>query len=87
MTKDQLYRGYLSMCFTTKKALELVNDAEEYARDQALAFAIFRDNFQREERKRVREEEKRLGGMITWIGRSDEEIYAQFIESQNNNTK
>lgn len=60
---------------------------DEYAKQQAIAFVVFRQDFQREESRKVREEQKRLGGMFTWVGRSDEEIYDQFIESQNNNNK
>ncbi len=55
----------------------------EYAKQQAIAFAQYRDEYKREERRKVKEEEKRLGGMITWIERPDEEIYLQFIEQQN----
>lgn len=72
----------LSWNASEKLASQLHEKIESYAKQQAIAFATFRDNYQREERKRVRGEEKRLGGMITWIGASDEAIYTQFIESQ-----
>jgi hypothetical protein len=59
----------------------------EYSKQQAIAFATFRDEFKRAESRRVREEEKRLGGMITWMPQSDEYIYNQFIEQQKTQTK
>lgn len=54
-----------------------------YAKQQAISFATFRDLYHREERRKVKEEERRLGGMITWDYSSDDYIYNQFIEQQN----
>lgn len=56
---------------------------DEYAKQQSISFVAFRDNYRREQSKRVKEEEKRLGGIITWDYSPDEEIYDQFIEQQN----
>lgn len=60
-----------------------LNAMDEYAKQQAITFAVFRDLYHREERRKVKEEERRLGGMITWDYTPDGEIYNQFIESQN----
>jgi hypothetical protein len=70
-------KGY-DMVYLTPYAAAKAMD--EYAKQQAIAFASFRDSFKREESRQVREEQKRVGGMFSWIGRSDEEIYNQFIE-------
>lgn len=55
---------------------------EEYAKQQSLLFTTFRENYQREERRRVKKEEERLGGMISWIGMPDDKIYDLFIADQ-----
>jgi hypothetical protein len=60
---------------------EIPSAMDEYAREVALAFCIFRDNFKRDELRKVKEEEKRLGGMITWVAATDEYIFNQFIQS------
>jgi hypothetical protein len=62
------------------KTIEAAMD--EYAKQQAIAFAAFRELYHREERRKVKEEENRLGGMITWSYTLDDKIYDQFIESQ-----
>lgn len=54
---------------------------DEYAKEVALAFCKFRDDFKRDELRKVKEEEKRLGGMITWVAATDEYIFNQFIQS------
>lgn len=83
MTKGEilnLYRHFSNASTTWLYEDDARKAMDEYAKQQALSFGVFRDKFKREESRRVKEKEKRLGGMITWIGASDEEIYNQFIE-------
>lgn len=70
--------GNLMHPFSKKEQL-----LKEYAKQQAIAFSVFRDEYKKEELRSVKAEEKRLGGMITWIQTSDERIYEEFIEQQN----
>lgn len=62
---------------------EVYKAMDVFGKQQAIAFATFRDLYHREQRRKVKEEETRLGGMITWDYSPDTYIYDQFIEQQN----
>jgi hypothetical protein len=86
MTKEEIISDQLGSIYHSKTSDELSQFhlcMDEFAKQQAVAFAVFRDLYHREERRKIKEEERRLGGMITWDYTPDGEIYNQFIESQN----
>lgn len=53
----------------------------------AIEFSNFRDDFKRGESWLVRQEEKRLGGIITWIGVDDHHIWLQYEASRGKEIK
>jgi len=57
----------------------------ERLKEEAFMFAEFRDEYRRAESFSVRIEEKRLGGMITWIGADNEHIWEQYQASKKSN--
>ncbi len=69
------FRGYT--CFQC-----LFEERVKFAKTTALSFATFRDNYKKEELRKVKETELRLGGMITWISASDEKIYEEFLKDK-----
>lgn len=88
MTKDDLIAqiyGEVDVTQSINQMDEPISNAmDTWAKQQAIAFAQFRDLYHREQRRKVKEEEKRLGGMITWDYSPDDYIYDQFIEQQQN---
>lgn len=74
------------ICFELKPleilSIQTYEAMEEYAKQQSLLFTTFRENYQREERRRVKKEEERLGGIISWIGTPDDKIYDLFLQDQ-----
>lgn len=48
----------------------------------AIEFCKFRDTYKRYESQMVHIEQLRLGGMITWVGTSDENIYEAFLKGE-----
>ena len=56
--------------------------AKEVAKQESIEFAKFRDEYKKNEYREVMKEQERLGGIFTWIGTSDEEIYKAFQQSK-----
>lgn len=89
-TKEELIEHFadksLYPIFVLSEHEDTVHKAmDEYAKQQVFAFIKFKEEYQREERRKVIEEQARVGGMFSWIGASDEKIYEQFIEKQSQN--
>lgn len=91
MTKEEILKGNYEKVFYPQKYESKVNRKltesfalpamDEYAKQEAIAFAQFRDDYKRAESDSVHREQVRLGGMITWKGADDEIIYKQFLAS------
>ncbi len=88
LTKEQILESIITdgtgIEVTQSEALEAM---EIYAKQQSIAFAEFRDRFKHEENIKMTQEYKRVGGMFTWVGASDEHIYKLFSNPETNNIK
>jgi hypothetical protein len=51
-----------------------------YAKEIAIAFANYRDDYKREENRKFHAVSERLGGMPAFQGKTDEELFNQFIQ-------
>lgn len=58
---------------------------EEYAKQQALLFTLFREKYKKDELSKVDKEQKRLGGVFSWIDTPDDKIYDLFLKEQEDN--
>lgn len=74
------------ICFELKPleilSIQTYEAMEEYAKQQALLFCIFRDNYKKDELSRVKKEQDRLGGMFSWMSTPDDKIYDLFLKEQ-----
>lgn len=50
--------------------------------NECIKYARFRDEYKRRESYSIRLEQKRLGGIFSWFGASDEKIYEAFIKKE-----
>jgi hypothetical protein len=61
---------------------EIESAMDAFAKDIALSFSTFKAEYQRLELQKVKEHERKIGGMITWIGAPDEKIFQEFLKQQ-----
>jgi hypothetical protein len=81
MTLYVIYVFIRSNIQSIKKIRNMLR-VDEYTKQQAIEFVAFRELYHREQRRKVKEEEERLGGMITWDYTPDDQIYNKFIQKQ-----
>lgn len=88
MTKEKVLRKLyhvdddsdLQLSITLNPEVYYINKAMDiYSQQQALLFVEYRDRFKTEESRRVKKEADKLGGMFSWRGASDKNIYDLFI--------
>lgn len=89
MTKEEILRKKLELAgidlITSVPQFKtgIYNAMDEYAKQQVFEFLKFKEKFQRKERADFHKECVRLGGLFSYVGASNENIYNQFIEQQN----
>jgi hypothetical protein len=89
MTAEQIRNKHCNDCslLEAQEYNNVVVAMEEYAKQQSISFTAFRDNYRREQLKKGREEQKRLGGLFTWDYTPDEQVYELFIAQQSEECK
>jgi hypothetical protein len=55
---------------------------DEWARVMVVRFQHYLEKFRIEERRSVKKEQDRIGGMFSWIGKKVEDVYDDFIEKK-----
>jgi hypothetical protein len=82
-------------CFTGKKGWDAFNvalrkESEKYLKQnkidrtkkRAIEYCRFRDIYKMRERQKMNIFHKELGGLTTWVGTSDEDIYEAYLKNE-----
>ena len=59
-----------------------VNSIEKLAKKNAIDYSRFRDTYKRHESQKMHIYHQKLGGLTSWIGMSDENIYEAYLKGE-----
>lgn len=61
---------------------KVVSQIEQVAKNNAIDYSRFRDTYKRHESQKMHIYHQKLGGLTSWIGMSDENIYEAYLKGE-----